>query len=186
MDAPRQPCSEDQQNRLDAAVELIGRTGATNLNFGYLHDDVPTYDAAWYATASYRGTRIICENKSHPIEAIEGLAIRLLTGAQCQKCKRLITLNPLGAYAHDSRLLNGTEWSAEDQAAAGVCLWVREGRHWIGCDDKYSDNDSIDEMLREIREYVSTANGGNTTNRGRKTSTMRNSSRRLKRKKKKK
>jgi len=186
MTDARSPYSDEQRDRLDAATELIGRTGARNIQFGYLHDDVPVCDAAWYATASYEGTRIICENKSHPIEAIEGLATRLLTGAQCQKCKRLITLNPMGAYAADSRLLDGTKWSAEEQAAAGLCLWVRIGRQWVGCDDERNerrDDDSVDSMVQKLAEFVSEYMEKTSANRGKKTKARRGNTRRVKRKK---
>jgi len=186
--APRPPYSDEQMERLDAATELIARTGATNLQFGFLHDDVPVCDAEWYATASYQGTRIICENKRHPIEAIEGLATRLLTGAQCQKCKRLITLNPMGAYAADSRLLDGTKWSAEEQIAAGLCLWVRVGRHWVGCEDgrnEQRDDDSVDSMIQKLTEFVSEYMEQTSANRGKKTKVRKGNTRRMKRPKKK-
>ncbi|HEV7982231.1 MAG TPA: hypothetical protein VGP86_04995, partial [Xanthobacteraceae bacterium] len=56
----------DDEDRLIAAAELVGRTGARGLEIGYLHDDVPAEDAAWYAQAQYQGSRIIAENYTNP------------------------------------------------------------------------------------------------------------------------
>ena len=36
--------------------------------------------------------------------------------------------------------LDGTQWSAQEQAAAGVCVWHRDGRTWRrGCEDRPAD-----------------------------------------------
>lgn len=121
---------------LRAAVELVGRTGATSFEIGYLHEDVPVEEAAWYAHAQYKGARITVENKASPVEAAEGLARRLLAGAQCQHCRKLVTLSDAGAMARDTVLTNGTRWTAEQQAAAGgLCRWRRMGSTWKrGCE----------------------------------------------------
>lgn len=123
-----------------AAVDLVGRTGATGIEIGYLHDDVPTEQAAWYASVRYRGTRITYENQRSPVDAAEGLARRILAGAKCVHCGRLVTLDQAGAYAHDAVLLDGTSWSATQQVAAGVCYWHRDGRVWRrGCEQRRPD-----------------------------------------------
>jgi len=115
-----------------AAADLVGRTGARHFEIGYL-DDTPPH--RWYAHAQYRGARITCENQPDPVAAAEGLARQLLTGAQCQHCGRLVTLNPAGAYAHDSTLMDGRPWTAQQQTDAGVCYWRRRGRTWVrGCE----------------------------------------------------
>lgn len=125
------------EDALMAAVDLVRRTGAAGIEIGYLHDDVPVEEAAWYAHAQYRGTRIICENQRSPVDAAEGLARQLLTGAKCMHCGRLVTLDLAGAYAHDAVLLDGTSWSAAQQVAAGVCYWHRDGRVWRrGCEQR--------------------------------------------------
>lgn len=117
-----------------AAFELIGRTGATSLQIGFLHDDVPMEEAAWWAHAQYKGSRITVENKTSPLEAAEGLARRLLTGGQCTHCRKLITLSDF-AVARDAILVDGTTWTQEQQAAAGLCRWRRTGRTWKrGCE----------------------------------------------------
>jgi len=118
-----------------AALDLVGRTGAKTLEIGYLHDDVPVEDAGWYAHAQYRGARIIVEHQPGPARCLEALAERLLTGAKCTGCGRLIALPRDGAafYRHGT-LIDGTPWSEADVRKAGQCLWRREGRRWeMGC-----------------------------------------------------
>ena len=120
----------DDEDRLIAAAELVGRTGARGLEIGYLHDDVPAEDAAWYAQAQYQGSRIITENHTNPIEAAEALAVRLLTGAKC-RCGRLVALSDDGALAFRKPVMSdGSQFTAEQAAQAGLCRWRRRGARW--------------------------------------------------------
>lgn len=123
---------EDSGNVVKACADLVGRTGFTS---GYLHDDVRSELAGWYAHAQFRGARITVEAKASPVEACNELASRLLSGAQCQHCRKLVTLNPEGAMARDVTLMDGRTWTAEEQVAAGgLCYWRRVGAQWIrGC-----------------------------------------------------
>lgn len=126
------------EDALHAAVELVGRTGATGFEIGYLHDDVPVEKAGWYAHAQYKGARITAEDHPGPVEAAEALARRLLTGAKCTGCGGLIALSDAGAFAYSSATLaDGTVWDAKTAAAAGQCRWIRAGAHWQkGCGSK--------------------------------------------------
>jgi hypothetical protein len=128
-------CDGFDRGAIIAAAELVGRSGGRHFDIGYLHDDVPIAEAAWYASAQYRGTRITCENQPHPVAAAEGLARQILDGAQCQHCGRLVTLDPAGAYAVDRTMIDGSRWtSGQQRAAGGVCRWQRQGPTWIrGC-----------------------------------------------------
>jgi hypothetical protein len=118
-----------------ACADLVGRTGATGFECGYLHDDVPSTEAGWYATAVYRGAKLTAEDKASPAEACDALAARLLTGAQCQHCKGLVALADAGAFAYNSATLaTGERWDAEDAARAPQCRWTRAGGRWErGC-----------------------------------------------------
>jgi hypothetical protein len=123
------------EDALLAAVELVGRTGGKGFQIGFLHDDVPVAEAGWYAYIQYKGARITVEDKTGPVEAAEALARRLLTGDQCQHCFKLVALEDWGAMAVTETLMNGTEWTHEQQAAAGLCQWRRTGRTWKrGCE----------------------------------------------------
>jgi hypothetical protein len=105
-----------------AAVDLTGRTGARQLEVGYLHDDVPAEQAGWYAHAQYRGARITVEDHAGPVQALEALAWRLLTGAQCQHCHGLVALEAGGAVAFpNARLVDGRDWPLEQAAATRQC-----------------------------------------------------------------
>lgn len=119
-----------------AAVDLVGRTGARRLEVGYLYDNVPPEEAGWYAQVQYKGARVIEENHRGPAEALEALARRLLTGAKCNHCHKLVALSARGALAYAAgTLVDGTRWTAEQARAAGQCRWTREGRRWKrGCE----------------------------------------------------
>ncbi|GIH95374.1 hypothetical protein ACFFMN_23800 [Planobispora siamensis] len=96
-----------------ACVDLIGRSGATNFEFGYLHDDVPMEEAAWYAHAQYRGARITAQGHRDPIAAMEELARKVLAGGLCTGCQCTVSLSDDGA---------------------GLCRWRRMGPRWeMGC-----------------------------------------------------
>jgi hypothetical protein len=61
-----------------ACADLVARAGASQFEFGHMHDDVPVEEAGWYATAFYRGTRITVDERRSPTEAAMALAERLL------------------------------------------------------------------------------------------------------------
>jgi hypothetical protein len=119
-----------------ACADLVGRTGATSFECGHLHDDKYVgHTPDWYATAVYRGAKLIAEGKASPAEACDALAERLLTGAQCQHCKGLVALTDAGAFAYRSGVLaTGQRWDASDAARAPQCRWTRAGGRWErGC-----------------------------------------------------
>lgn len=120
-----------------ACVDLVGRTGATGFEIGYLHDDVPSEEAGWYAHAQLRGARITEQDHRGPTEAADALARRILTGARC-KCGRLVALSDSGAVAfEDVTMADGTKWTAEEARQAGQCRWRRQGNRWVmGCQNR--------------------------------------------------
>lgn len=124
-------------DRFDAAVMLVGNSGARSLEIGYLYDDVPSEQAAWWATATYRGAKLNVENEAGPAEAVEALAKRLLTGARCQWCQGLVALSTDGAVAYPGSVMaDGSRMPDRptDLAALGQCLWRRNSARWEpGC-----------------------------------------------------
>jgi hypothetical protein len=95
-----------------ACADLIGRTGATGFELGYLHDGVPVEEAGWYAHANYRGTRIMTDEHRSPSAAALALAERLLAGGMC-RCGQPVTLD-------------------DDRPG---CRWQLMGKRWEpGCD----------------------------------------------------
>ena len=104
------------EDALYAAADLIGRTGATELQFGYLHDGVPVAEAAWWAHAQYRGARVVVEDHRDPVAAIEALARRLLTGGRCTHC-------------------GGETVLSGDGSSPIQCRYRRVGARWVrGCE----------------------------------------------------
>jgi hypothetical protein len=136
VNQPRPPIGGIDEDQLIAGVELVGRTGARELQVGYLHEDVPSERAGWYAHAQYRGARITVEDKRGPVEAVEALAERLLTSAVCQHCKGLVSLRPDGALAYiGGHFLDGTPITEELVRSMPQCHWRRVGQHWQrGCE----------------------------------------------------
>ena len=129
-----QPQLDD--DAITACADLVGRTGATNFQIGYLHDDVPVEQAGWYALAQYSSARISVEDQRGPVEAADALSRRILTGAQCFHCKKLVALSDHGAVAFNSRLPDGSFWSVQAAAQAGQCRWRRMGPRWArGCEE---------------------------------------------------
>lgn len=113
------PPNVGDEDAFFAALDLVGRTGASQLEFGYLYDDVPVDQAAWWAHAQYQGVRVMVENQTSPVEAVEELARKLLNGGMCTACDRTITLASL----------------AVDTDVKAFCRWTRSGKDWVrGCE----------------------------------------------------
>jgi hypothetical protein len=125
----------DADDAVLACADLVGRTGARGFECGYLHEGVPSAEASWYATAVYRGAKIIAEGMGSPAEACDALAVKLLTGGQCQHCQGLVSLTPGAAFAFmRATLTNGKRWDVGDAARAPQCRWKRNGKRWErGC-----------------------------------------------------
>lgn len=94
-----------------ACADLVNRCGASDFALGFLHDDVPVEEAAWYAQAMFKGARVIAQDHRAPSAAALALAEKLLAGGQC-RCGKAVTL---------------------DDAHAG-CRWQLMGKRWEpGC-----------------------------------------------------
>lgn len=103
----------EDTERLIAAVEMIGRTGATGYEVGFDDDTTPT---TWWAQAFYRGARKAVDGHPGPVAATEDLLRRLVSGGQCVHCRRATTL---GATA-----------------LPGRCAYVRRGATYLrSCTD---------------------------------------------------
>jgi hypothetical protein len=102
--------TQDSGEQMTAAVDLAKRAGARSFEIGYLHEGVPIEEAGWYAHALYQGARVTVDNQAGPIEAADGLARKLLTGARCG-CGKPVALGGIGK--------------------PGECAWHREGPVWV-------------------------------------------------------
>lgn len=144
------PLDQDQ-DALDAALDLVGRSGARNLEIGYVREGVPSEEAGWYAHAQYGGVRLIVEEHRGPAEAAEALARRVLTGAKCAHCGGLVALRDDGAMAYPGHLIGMDQlqgikdaphakdgpWDEATIRKAGQCRWRRIGPRWVrGCEGR--------------------------------------------------
>lgn len=113
-----------------ACADLVGRAGAREFEIGYLHDDVPADQAAWWASAKFRGARIQVDNHHNPASAAHALAVKILTGARC-RCGKLVALSDAGATIYqDATMADGSKWTAEQASAAGQCRWRLIDQSW--------------------------------------------------------
>lgn len=123
--------SDQGQDAIYASIDVIRRMGATMIEIGYLNEDAPTSEQAdWYAQAIFRGTKIFSEHHTSPTQAVDSLARRLLDGAICQQCGRVVSLDRSGYIATDTIYIDGTTMTSSEQARIGMCLWTREGLTW--------------------------------------------------------
>jgi hypothetical protein len=129
------PLNEDDEDVMYAAVDLIGRTGAREMQVGYLHEDVPSSKADWWAHAQYRGARVSVEHHTGPVQALEALAERLIVGGKCAHCGKYTTLHSDGGIVYpDGLLADGTRVDVEEARRVGFCHWQRINRSWVrGC-----------------------------------------------------
>lgn len=106
----------EHEREFHAAVDLVGRSGASDLELGYLHDEVPSEEAGWWASANYKGAKIFVEGHKGPVAAAQALAEKVLDGALCVHCNKQVTLVP--------------------PPIPEYCLWEKEGSRWVrGCEE---------------------------------------------------
>lgn len=128
-----------------ALADLIARTGARNLEIGYINDDPPHQ---WYARAQYNGDRIIAQDHDTPVDATDALAALILDGGRCTNCLG-ITVTQTSANARKPIQVDGRPVTAHlpraqqrrieraDSKSKPPCVWKRDGKAWRrGCDGK--------------------------------------------------
>jgi hypothetical protein len=123
--------------RLLAAVEGLGRAAANSLELGWTHDDGPR-PGEWYASARYKGARVIVENQHGPDDAAEALLFKVAAGGECVHCGSTITVSSNGLTLTISGHPVLDEDVLEETGTSGLCVWKRDGAHWLrGCDGGY-------------------------------------------------
>lgn len=135
------PVGMHQNDIIRACVKLVGDAGAREMEIGAMREGVPIEDARWFATASYRGLRIIKEDRRSPIEAAIALALEILAGAQC-KCTKMVVMydNPEGCHWR----LMGDEWVSSCDAPPMVDVPRGDlvGMHEVMNDRQARDRDN--------------------------------------------
>lgn len=126
---------------VNACVDLVDRSGAASFELGFVRDGVPVEDAGWYATVTFRGARIITDERRSPSEAATAMAERLLRGATC-RCQRPITITGAPGADPDS------------------CRWQLLGQRWEpGCDVDPVTVDGHRGDLDAIRQAMQASRG---------------------------
>lgn len=130
--------------RLTAAIELIGRCAANALELGWTDDTGPR-PGEWFASARYRGARVTVEDQEGPEAAAEALALKLVAGGRCVMCGRTTTASsidpddgtPLVMFVggHPELDEEVIEYRPIDELRRTLCITYRDGSHWLrGCD----------------------------------------------------
>jgi hypothetical protein len=113
--------NRDQLNEpaLLAAIDVIGRANAVEFEVGYLDDTEHWQDARWWASARWRGRKVLVEDHPGPAQAAEALARRILNGGTCTHCGKTIVL---------------TATRPKGSRRKKLCAWRRDGARWVrGC-----------------------------------------------------
>lgn len=110
---------EDERDRLLAGVGAVARAGGRALEVGYLEETADMRAARWWASARFAAGRVLVEEMPSPVDAVEGLAWRVLEGGRCVRCGKTIAL----------------EGHAVQVGGPGPrCTWRRARMHWLpGC-----------------------------------------------------
>jgi hypothetical protein len=117
--------SPDDLERMDAAMQMIGRAGAQNLEFGYANEDAKRLeDGDWWATCQFRGNMLMVEHHISPVHAVEALAQIAMRDAKCRYCAR-----PIG-------------WGIGPNAGETRCPWKLVDGRWVrGCTETHTEVD---------------------------------------------
>lgn len=75
----------DVDPKLVGAVEVVGRTGAKDVQIRYSDDEQPT---VWFAVANYGDGRWETDAGRCPVEAVLRLCERLIDGGICVHCDK--------------------------------------------------------------------------------------------------
>lgn len=137
---------------LVAAVEIIGRAGAKGLEINCLDPEASISKARWWAATYYSGTRVQVEGHVGPLEALEALVERLLHGAKCMGCGKLTAITdapvPIGKTYMDA-----SEVDEKEARRLGVCMWERQGKHWVrGCGADAPEGSTREKLARAMAE----------------------------------
>jgi hypothetical protein len=72
--------------RVIAAVELLGRTGVTDVEFAYDEEDAYPDKVLWWAKGNWKGHRVYSVHFPYPAQALEDVLSRVINGGTCGRC----------------------------------------------------------------------------------------------------
>lgn len=93
--------------KMIAGIDLIGRTGADNMQLRWSDDEVPK---VWIAVALYSGGRFVVAAGATAEHAVLQLCEQVVDGGTCTWCKRPTAMEPA---------------SLDDMPAPGLICWYQ-------------------------------------------------------------
>ena len=97
-----EPMSLEQERKLTAAVDLLGRTGASGVQIRYSDDESPV---VWFVVAEYGPDVWETAAGRDPVEALIRCASQVVDGGTCRHCNLPAVVetdweNPLDVFAN--------------------------------------------------------------------------------------
>lgn len=83
--------------RLLAVVDVLGHTGAREIEIAHQEECGEPEPIMWHVTALYKGTKMWSHHYPYPAQAAEDLMARVMNGGHCKRCNRDIVV---GMDAH--------------------------------------------------------------------------------------
>lgn len=114
--------------RVVAAVELLGRTGVSDVEFAYDNDDAYPEKVLWWAKGNWRGTRVYSAHFPYPAHALEDVLAKVVNGGKCGRCGNttVVGLALDGAYCCFLLTARGVD---DDQSYRYVRSCEASGEH---------------------------------------------------------
>lgn len=118
---------------LTHTVHAIGRTGARSFEVGFLDDDPPH---RWWAAATFRDTRVTCDNQDEPLQAVLGLYAIIAAGGTCTTCGRTVALDHADVGLVDGARMHDEVFQARvtDVPCERLCVRRLHPDGWTGCE----------------------------------------------------
>jgi hypothetical protein len=81
--------------RVVAAIELLGRTGVSDVEFAYDEEDAYPNKVLWWAKGNWKGHRVYSAHFPYPAQALEDVLSRVINGGTCGRCGRTTVVGVL-------------------------------------------------------------------------------------------
>ena len=81
--------------RVVAAVELLGRTGVSDVEFAYDEESTYPENVLWWAKGNWRGHRVYSAHFPYPAQALEDVLGRVINGGTCGRCGKTTVVGML-------------------------------------------------------------------------------------------
>jgi len=125
---------------LAAVARLAGRSGAREFQFSCQDPLAPFERRGWWATALYRGVKLIADGHASPGAACDALARQILDQGNCQGCGKV-------SFVADPQGYRVSEQTHQRVQREGICRWSRVAGRWERACGDLAPPDSSREKL---------------------------------------